>query len=446
MEFAAQANFELAQKIRKNLELSLDNFIVEHKDRRKLIQTSVDRAHRNKQLHQGQVAKAKEKYEAECAKLVSLEHQLESANVREAERLRMKTDKSQNEIRTLEREYQSACAKLSQAVTVWNGEWKSACDRFQEMEEKRIEFLHHSLCVYVNILSTASGQDQESYERVWKSLDEFNVKSDIDQFISEKGTGPMIPEAPIFVSYFDDPAKTLPRFQVAQFDEHTRPSVTRKASVNRQVSVERKSSVKPRTPSILKKPALAPIDPNVSLPSSTGSSPTLASKSRSFFYNDPEEEEEEAPPKKPAPARSNSTRRPYDEQDEVIDANTQVVFSVGHNLFEVDHKEQVKRPHNPPRSVHQTEEAFHQSIHGLLQELGVQPVHASNSSSQYLSNSGSQYLSNKGYFSRSSRRYSDDTRQRHLPPVPGPRAFPQQARSRMYSGGEYAQNDAYYSR
>lgn len=33
--------------------------------------------------------------------------------------------------------------------------------RFQEMEEKRIEFLHHSLCVYVNILSTASGQDQE---------------------------------------------------------------------------------------------------------------------------------------------------------------------------------------------------------------------------------------------------------------------------------------------
>ena len=29
------------------------------------------------------------------------------------------------------------------------------------MEEKRIEFLHHSLCIYVNILSSASSQDQE---------------------------------------------------------------------------------------------------------------------------------------------------------------------------------------------------------------------------------------------------------------------------------------------
>ena len=29
------------------------------------------------------------------------------------------------------------------------------------MEEKRIEFLHHSLCIYVNILSSASNQDQE---------------------------------------------------------------------------------------------------------------------------------------------------------------------------------------------------------------------------------------------------------------------------------------------
>lgn len=237
------------------------------------------------------------------------------------------------------------------------------------------------------------------------------------------------------MSYFDDPAKTLPRFQVAQFDEDTRPPVRRKASVSRQVSVERKSSIKPRTPSILKKPALAPIDPNVSLPSSTGSSPTIASKSRSFFYAEPEEE---APPKKPAPARSNSIRRSYHEQDEVIDANTQVVFSVGHNMFEVDHKEQAKRPHNSPRSVHQTEEAFHQSIHGLLQELGVQPAHSSNSSSN-----SSLFSSSKGD-GMSSRRYGDDTRQRHLPPVPGPRAFPQQTRSRMYSG--YAENDNYYLR
>ena len=37
MEATAQANIELAQKIRSELELSMDNFILEQKDRRKLV-------------------------------------------------------------------------------------------------------------------------------------------------------------------------------------------------------------------------------------------------------------------------------------------------------------------------------------------------------------------------------------------------------------------------
>ena len=37
MEATAQANIELAQKIRSELELSMDNFILQQKDRRKLV-------------------------------------------------------------------------------------------------------------------------------------------------------------------------------------------------------------------------------------------------------------------------------------------------------------------------------------------------------------------------------------------------------------------------
>ncbi|ORZ16531.1 hypothetical protein BCR42DRAFT_415250 [Absidia repens] len=217
LEMTAQANLELAQKIKVNLELRLDNFILDQKDKRKLVQTNVDKAHRNKQLHTAHVAKAKEKYESECVKQISYEGQLTTAGLREADRLRQKLDKCSHDIAIFEQEYKSACAKLADATAVWDTEWKYACDKYQEMEEKRVEFMHHSFSVYVNILSTTTNQDQESSERFWQALEQCDPKKDVDVFIDEKGTGPMIPDPPVYVHYMDDPAKTLPTYHTAQF-------------------------------------------------------------------------------------------------------------------------------------------------------------------------------------------------------------------------------------
>ncbi|CAO3586660.1 unnamed protein product [Absidia cylindrospora] len=217
LEMTAQANLELAQKIKVNLELRLDNFILDQKDKRKLVQTNVDKAHRNKQLHTAHVAKAKEKYESECVKQISYEGQLTTAGLREADRLRQKLDKCSHDIAIFEQEYKSACAKLADATAIWDTEWKYACDKYQEMEEKRVEFMHHSFSVYVNILSTTTNQDQESSERFWQALEQCDPKKDVNVFIDEKGTGPMIPDPPVYVHYMDDPAKTLPTYHTAQF-------------------------------------------------------------------------------------------------------------------------------------------------------------------------------------------------------------------------------------
>lgn len=95
-----------------------------------------------------------------------------------------------------------------------NQVWKQ---KFQEMEEKRIEFLHHSLCVYVNILQTVTDQEREvnhdmsrpwclffimtdpvfyifqSHEQIWDLLDHCDVEQDIQHFIEAQGTGNNIP-------------------------------------------------------------------------------------------------------------------------------------------------------------------------------------------------------------------------------------------------------------
>ncbi|KAI8148648.1 hypothetical protein BJV82DRAFT_664006 [Fennellomyces sp. T-0311] len=385
MELAAQSNIELAQKIRSELEVSLDNFIMEQKDRRKLVQTNVDKAHRNKQLHAAHVTKAKEKYEAECAKQVSLESQLSTTTgIRETERLRQKVDRSQHEIKTLEKEYRNACTKLAETTAIWNNEWRVACDRFQDMEEKRIDFLHHSLCIYVNILSTASGQDQESYERFWKSLDQCNAKADIEKFIDEKGTGPMIPEPPVYVSYYDDPAKTLPRYRVAQFSESdntystpvssndVQPSVTGmiKSTTKRSASFcepKRRSSITQRVTKQLP-PVRSATDEQIAA--------RLDSRRMNLYTSTVEQ------PKKPAPAKPvKSTRDLHVHQDdEAIDPRAQVVFAIGNNMFEVGQNEQEparRRSMSKKRtSVYhhnaEMEETFSDSIKGLLQELGVQ--------------------------------------------------------------------------
>jgi hypothetical protein len=56
------------------------------------------------------------------------------------------------------------------------------------MEEKRVEFLHHSLCVYVNILQTVTDQEREvihsqsSSKGVTKMLIELPVYSHTSVF------------------------------------------------------------------------------------------------------------------------------------------------------------------------------------------------------------------------------------------------------------------------
>ncbi|ORX54495.1 hypothetical protein DM01DRAFT_1335631 [Hesseltinella vesiculosa] len=217
LEKTAHANLELASKIRTNLEVQLDNFILEQKDKRKLVQTNVDKAHRNKRLYSAHLDKAKEKYEIECSKLVTFEGHLSTAMGRELEKLQQKIHRSKYDVHVFEQEYKSACIKLSEATMVWDCEWKAACDRYQEMEEKRIEFLRHSFSLYVNLLSSNNSHELEAFERFWKSIEQCDRDSDIRTFIDERGTGSLIPDPPVYVHYLDDSSKTFTTFHSAEF-------------------------------------------------------------------------------------------------------------------------------------------------------------------------------------------------------------------------------------
>jgi hypothetical protein len=99
MEWTAQAHLNLAQKIKARLEVDLDNFILEQKDKRKLAHTNVEKAHRYKQSSETYLSKVKEKYESDCAKLITMQTQIGSVSGREADRMKQRIERTQHEIK-----------------------------------------------------------------------------------------------------------------------------------------------------------------------------------------------------------------------------------------------------------------------------------------------------------------------------------------------------------
>ncbi|KAF1796845.1 hypothetical protein FB192DRAFT_1292287 [Mucor lusitanicus] len=321
MEWTAQAHLNLAHKIKIRLEVDLDNFILEQKDKRKLTHTNVEKAHRYKQSSEQYLSKVKEKYE------------------------------TQHEIKVQEQEYRNACIKAADATEGWNKAWKMACDIYQGMEKKRLEFLHHSFSMYINVLSTASSQDQESYERFWKSLDQYDPMQDIQVFIQEKGTGPKIPEPEIFVDYMDDPAKTFQQHTIADFPvpaefmaetspvDKPKPELTVRnptvamppSTTERRKSIIR-SIIKPlpsiSTPLMMRKEAEKPVKQQQQPPPP----PVLVVPEASpTSTTDTSEDEIESPVKR------NKARQDEEEGDINIDPRAKVVFAIGNNMFDLGH-------------------------------------------------------------------------------------------------------------
>ncbi|KAI8887539.1 hypothetical protein K501DRAFT_242404 [Backusella circina FSU 941] len=219
MEQTAKMHLGVSQKLKNRLEVELDNFILEQKEKRKLMQSNVEKAIRTKKLNENHLSRQREKYEADYVKLLGLQKQLSTANTqKDEERLKQKVERTQHEIKIQEQEYRNACIKLTNATEAWNQTWKIACDVYQGMEKKRLEFLYYSFSMYVNIISSGSSEDQESYERFWKSLDKYDPISDMELFIKQTGTGKKIPGAEIFVDYNDDPEKRLVKYHLADFE------------------------------------------------------------------------------------------------------------------------------------------------------------------------------------------------------------------------------------
>lgn len=135
-------------------------------------------------------------------------------------------------------EYEAAIKALEETTGRWNRDWKAACDKFQDLEEERIDFVKSSCWTFANISSTVCVSDDASCEKVRISLEECEVEKDINSFIDENGTGQEIPDAPKYINFVrgdisDDSASEVAEehYSLAQFPRAGNPTF-RSASPN----------------------------------------------------------------------------------------------------------------------------------------------------------------------------------------------------------------------
>ncbi|KAF9934930.1 hypothetical protein BGZ67_003643 [Mortierella alpina] len=172
IEATGKSHIELASKMRDQLESALAEFNNNQKDKRKLHQASIDRTFRNKQLYLLQLIKAKEKYDAECIRSKGLSAAKMNLVGKELDKVSMKMEKTELASRAADVEYQASIRQLSEINDKWILEWRAACDKFQLLEEQRVDYLRTTLWNYANIISSTCVADDESFIEAYATGDD----------------------------------------------------------------------------------------------------------------------------------------------------------------------------------------------------------------------------------------------------------------------------------
>ncbi|PLB53001.1 SH3 domain protein [Aspergillus steynii IBT 23096] len=230
-EAIAKSHAAIAVQMKRELEEPLIAFAGGSKERRKIIQTGIERLLKTKVNQTQTVNKTRDRYEQDCLRIKGYLAQGHMVMGQEERKNKAKLEKTQIQLASSSSEYETAIKILEETTGRWNKEWKSACDKFQDLEEERLDFTKSSLWTYANIASTVCVSDDASCEKVRLSLENCEVEKDIVYFIKERGTGQDIPDPPRFINFcrgdINDSSSEVSEedgYSVAQFQRTINPA------------------------------------------------------------------------------------------------------------------------------------------------------------------------------------------------------------------------------
>jgi hypothetical protein len=229
-EAMAKQHALIAQQMKSECEEPLAAFAGGMKERRKIVQNGVERLLKTKQAQTAHVNKSRDKYEQDCLRIKGYLAQGHMVMGQEERKNKAKLEKTQINMAANSNEYESAVKVLEETTGRWNKEWKAACDKFQDLEEERLDFTKSSLWAFANVASTVCVSDDASCEKIRLSLEKCEVEKDILTFIKICGSGQEIPAPPKYINFCRgdvDSASEISEdddYTVAQFSRSTNPA------------------------------------------------------------------------------------------------------------------------------------------------------------------------------------------------------------------------------
>lgn len=231
VESMGKAHKSVAEQMKTELEEPMAAFAGMMRERRKIVQGGIEKLLKVKIQQTHILNKTRDKYEQDCLRIKGYLAQGHMVMGQEERKNKAKLEKTQIQMSANEGEYKTAIAALEETTGRWNRDWKAACDKFQDLEEERLDFTKSSLWTFANIASTVCVTDDASCEKVRLSLESCEVEKDIASFIEGRGTGQEIPEPPRFINFCrDDASDTASNFSeddnysVAQFPRTVNPA------------------------------------------------------------------------------------------------------------------------------------------------------------------------------------------------------------------------------
>lgn len=264
----------IAQQMKSELEEPLAAFAGGMKERRKIIQTGIERLLKLKQAQTAHVNKARDKYEQDCLRIKGYLAQGHMVMGQEERKNKAKLEKTQINMAANSNEYEAAVKVLEETTGRWNKEWKAACDKFQDLEEERIDFTKSSLWAFANIASTVCVSDDASCEKIRLALEGCEVEKDITLFIKVCGTGQEIPDPPRYINFcrgdVDSQSEVSEddNYSVAQFSRTTNPAFRSSSPTHSNTGTR---STRNGTPQRQSEELLGPDEDNVPTPSNANS-------------------------------------------------------------------------------------------------------------------------------------------------------------------------------
>ncbi|KAL8767505.1 MAG: hypothetical protein Q9209_006012 [Squamulea sp. 1 TL-2023] len=231
VESMGKAHQGIAAQMKSELEEPLTAFAGGMKERRKIVQAGVEKLYKVKQQQTQSVNKSRDKYEQDCLKIKGYLAQGHMVMGQEERKNKAKMEKTQIQLASTSNEYEATVKALEETTGRWNRDWKAACDKFQDLEEERLDFTKSSLWTFANVASTVCVSDDASCEKMRLSLENCEVEKDISSFIQERGTGQEIPDPPKYVNFcrgdLNDTASETSEddnYSVAQFQRALNPA------------------------------------------------------------------------------------------------------------------------------------------------------------------------------------------------------------------------------